>query len=92
MIDIDMNTNKIKLYYLTNMGSPWLEKEVDVTPQNYQGVIFYYVEENRPVAEGLVRKWRLNGEDGIDMYLEVDNISCDPLLYRKVVNLIEKQY
>jgi hypothetical protein len=92
MIEKDMNTNKIKLYYLTNMGSPWLEKEVEVTPQNYQGVVFYYVEENGPVAERLVRKWRIDGNDGIDMYLEVDNISCDTLLYREIVNLIEEQY
>jgi hypothetical protein len=92
MIEKDMNANKIKLYYRTNMGSHWLEKEVEVTPQNYQGVIFYYVEENRPAVERLVRMRRMTGEDVIDMYLEVDNINCDTLLYREIVNLIEEQY
>ena len=81
---------KAKLYYITNGGCTWFEKEVDLTLDNYKRVIKDYHSKHVDEASELVRKWNLNGEDEA-LILDFEFVGeFDKTLYRKVFSLLEK--
>ena len=65
---------EIQLYYITNYGSEWLERNFTVTRDNYKSIIDNYVSENQSIAERLEYKWRCDGED-VSLNLIVDSNS-----------------
>jgi hypothetical protein len=81
---------KIKLMYITEGGSEWLDEIINVNDFNYMNSIDAYVARNQSKAEQLEDKWQSNGED-VNLTLNaepVDSISNKELLM-KVLRYID---
>ena len=79
---------KVKLHYITNSGFEWLEKEMDVNYNNFKGVVKSYYNENEPISQSLIKKWKGNGED-VCMWINVDNIDAPQDLFVKIYNYVD---
>ena len=67
---------KITMMYITATGAEWLEVDMTITNSNYKKKIDSYVKKYQPQADGLVKKWRSNGENEIlTLYIDGDNKS-----------------
>lgn len=81
---------KIKLMYITEEGSEWLDEIINLNDFNYMNSIDAYVARNQSKAEQLEDKWQSNGED-VNLTLNaepVDSISNKELLM-KVLRYID---
>jgi hypothetical protein len=81
---------KIKLMYITEGGSEWLNEIISVNDFNYMKSIDDYIARNQSKAEQLEDKWQSNGED-VSLILNVEPI--DPIsnkeLSMKVLMYVE---
>lgn len=73
--------------YITSLGCEWLERELEVTSENYKEVVDKYVEETKDKAAALVRKWKGNGEDEC-LVLYIEPMSNNQL-YRDTAAYVE---